>query len=125
MDRADAADEAVAAARAVLAAGNPAPIGEKLEWSGEILNWMTWEGGDETERPPEQCKRQLRFFTNSGYGGVLLRSDEPFGEVGVYVELSDEGLHLIVDVPEKDEPALNAYVRKDGVVIAAVHKVEV
>jgi hypothetical protein len=96
---------------------------ERVVWTGVIPNWMTADGGHANERPAEHRKRQLDLIRGRGWGGVSLVSQEPFGEAEVHIELADEGLHLLVYLPntEGEEPALNAYLRADGLKVEEIH----
>lgn len=100
------------------------PSGERLVWGETIQNWRIASGGDE----PEECdaenrQRNINVVFGRGHGGASLVSNEAFGEAEVHLELADEGLHLLVYVPDviDGEPALNAYLRSDGLVVEELH----
>jgi len=96
---------------------------ERVVWTGAIPNWLTYDGGDDNERPAEHRKRRLNLVRGRGWGGISLVSQEAFGEAEVHIELADEGLHLLVYLPdvEGEQPALNAYLRADGLKVEEIH----
>jgi hypothetical protein len=102
----------------------PTPQHERVVWSKKVKNWRIVDGADPDDCPAAHRERTISVVNGRGWGGVSLVSAEPFGEAEVHVELSDEGLHLLVYLPgiESGEPALNAYLRADGVVVADIQK---
>jgi hypothetical protein len=98
--------------------------GERVVWRKKVKNWRIVDGADPADCPAAHRERTISVVNGRGWGGVSLVSAEPFGEAEVHVELSDEGLRLLVYLSsiESGAPALNAYVRADGVVVADIQK---
>lgn len=92
---------------------------ERIIAQSQIVNWAANDGG---QHPPENESRLIKVVQGRGYGGISFLSDEVWGEAEIHVELDDRGLHLLVYVPgdPQGDPVLNAFVRRDGLLVEEV-----
>lgn len=84
------------------------PAHDRVEWRGEIPNWLVVEG-EEDAVDPGQEGIAAKFVTNRGHGGasIILDTGEG-GEIEVHVEMRNGGPALRVYIPKREEPALRA-----------------